>query len=341
MPARDGRARVKRLLRAEPLRLEPVGRGLVLHEDAACARDLIPLRAQPVAGVQGEGQVVAGVDHQPVPEAVDALVGDERRRVRLDAGAEPSCDGREARVGDALEGALEDAVVVARPADRRAAGEGRADIAVEARERAGPDRVRDPVAVLLDERARPHLVDESREGDLGAAVVGEVGERLLEARRVGVTALHGPVVGLERGGDGDAALRRRARHVERNRADLLGAELRAERRHPGAAVLYLLHDPVVRGRELVEVRTGRAVRVRRRERVAAGAAGAREERGAVRCGGGSGSVLRGLAAAACEAGGEKERDAGSAHGQTIRATAARITSIGAETPVQSSKAAAP
>ena len=37
----------------------------------------------------------------------------------------------------------------------------------------------------------------------------------------------------------------------------------------------------------------------------------------------------------------EERDAGSAHAQTIRATAARIASSGAATPVQSSKAAAP
>src|SRR5207244_3978658 len=121
VPPRDGRARIERLLRPQPLRLEAVRGGLVLHEDAARARDLVPLRPQLVARMEGERQVVAGVDHQPVPEAVDALVGDERRVASLDLRAEPPGDGPETRVRDPLEGALEDPVVVARPAHRRAA----------------------------------------------------------------------------------------------------------------------------------------------------------------------------------------------------------------------------
>ena len=82
-----------------------------------------------------ERHVVARVDHQPVAEPVDALVGDEVARAHLVARAQPPRHARELLLGHSRERALEDAVVVARPAHRRAVGEGRPDVAVVVGER--------------------------------------------------------------------------------------------------------------------------------------------------------------------------------------------------------------
>src|SRR5204863_10202127 len=78
-----------------------------------CGREL-------VADAERVGEVVEAVDHQPMAEAVDALVEEEvRLRDRL-AGAKAARDRGDLRARDAAEGALDDAVVVAGPARHRA-----------------------------------------------------------------------------------------------------------------------------------------------------------------------------------------------------------------------------
>src|SRR4029453_6912841 len=88
----------------------------VLHEDTGLARVAVPGRGELVAHVQRGREVVARVDHQPVAEPVDALVGQEARLadVRVLADVTGALDEVGARGAD--EGALDDAVVVTRPA---------------------------------------------------------------------------------------------------------------------------------------------------------------------------------------------------------------------------------
>src|SRR5207237_6108436 len=98
--------------------------------DAARAGDLVPRVVELVEDVERERQGVRRIDPQPVPEAVDALVEDELVAVHGLARTEATRHRRELASRDARERALEDPVVVARPADRRAVREGQADVAV-------------------------------------------------------------------------------------------------------------------------------------------------------------------------------------------------------------------
>src|SRR3954451_5976332 len=78
-------------------------------------------------------------------------------------------------------------------------------------------------------------------------------------------------------------LPRDLRHVGRHGLDLRRAQLALERRHRAAADLDLVRDDVLRRLERVEVRPDVAARPCVLERVAAGAAGAREDLLPVRC----------------------------------------------------------
>src|SRR5581483_2397490 len=127
----------------------------------------------------------AGGDHQPVAEPVHALVEEPlvapKRRARADAARgtdEPRLGGHP------HERPLEDAVVVARPADRRAGGERSRHVAVVAGEHRRADHMRDPVAARLDPRIVGHLLREQRQRGLRPLGVGDVAERLLEATLV-------------------------------------------------------------------------------------------------------------------------------------------------------------
>ena len=179
---------VKEVLPAHPLGRSELHRPRqeVLHEDAARAGALVPGRREFVADVERVRQVVEAVDHQPVPEAVDALVKQEVSAVDLLAGTEAARDRCHLRAGDAAERALDDAVVVARPARHRAVCKRLRRIVVVADIRGVPDLVVDLVAAALDLRVRPHRACEPRERLLRAVVVGDVPERLLVT---GVVAL--------------------------------------------------------------------------------------------------------------------------------------------------------
>ncbi len=150
-------AGVDEVVVVEPLRAEAVRRRDVLHEHAAVARVRLPLALEVVADLERDGQVVAGGDHEPVAEAVQALVLELGERLHLRVVAEPARhpaeDARRA-VGDVDERPLEHAVVVARVADRVAFGERAADVALEACERGRTDDVRDAVACVRG-RSRP------------------------------------------------------------------------------------------------------------------------------------------------------------------------------------------
>jgi hypothetical protein len=85
-----------------------------------------------------------------VPEAVVALVVDERVRLDLRVLADGARDAGHLVGADSGELPLEETVVVARPAGRAAVGERLADVALVAEETAGPDLVRDRVAIGRD-----------------------------------------------------------------------------------------------------------------------------------------------------------------------------------------------
>ena len=123
--------------------------------------------------------------------------------------------------------------------------------------------------------------------------VGDVAERLAAA--VGIeTAFEPGAVRAKRADGGPtpaAAARGRAalRDVARDVLDLLLAQLVLEGLHPAAAVRDLLDGLLERDVGIVEVRANRARRACRRERMAAAAAGVRED-------GGAGTVIGSLVA---------------------------------------------
>jgi hypothetical protein len=175
-------------------------------------------------------------DHEAVPDPVDALVVDEGRPAHARVVAEAADGGGQLGLrARADERALEDAVVVTRPAARRALAEGLRDVAVVARERGRADRVRDPVAVALDRLVARDLLVEARERRLRALLVGEVAERLLPAR--GVAALvERRVVGLEVARDRVRVERPRAGRLLGRRAVVRNGEQDAadrKREHDG------------------------------------------------------------------------------------------------------------
>ena len=280
---RDDPARVEQVVLLQPRRGDPVGRLLVLHEDAAAARDLVEVGAEPVAEPQRARQVVQRVEHQPVAEAVDALVVDERARRALRLLADRARDRRDLRFRDIGELPLEQAVVVAGRADPVSLGERGADVAVVVLERGGADRVGDPVAVRLD-GVLPELLLEECEGGLRALAKRDVAERLPPAVRV--EASFEPLrVGLERLDLRDCRggpARLPARHECGDVADLLLGELALERRHPPATDLHLADDFVEGRARVVEVRADRAARPGGLERVAVAAAGVGKHLGARR-----------------------------------------------------------
>ena len=176
--------------------------------------------------VERPGEVVARVDHEPVAEAVDALVEGERRAAaQAGVGADATRRLRELVLLDVHERALDRAVVVARPASGRARGEGLPDLAVEMGERGGPDGMGDAVAVALDRAQLCDLPLEALERLPRPLVVGEVAVALLEAGEVVAAAFERRVVGLEVAGQ-RAPLRGRRRSTRprrpRRRASPLG-----------------------------------------------------------------------------------------------------------------------
>ena len=203
---RDRRVtRVDEIVRLHPRRLEADRRAVrgvhILHVHAARARALIPGGLQLLADVERIREVVAGRDHQPVTEAVDALV--EEELVLLQRGVGAHSAGGLDQPGlrrDPVEGALEDAVVEARPADRGACRERLRDVAVVAGERPGSDVVRDRMAARVDRLVGRHLLREQRQRGLRSLVVRDVAECLLVAGlRVAVRELR--LVRLEVAGD--------------------------------------------------------------------------------------------------------------------------------------------
>ena len=183
----DRVARVDRVLLAE------VARGAhrrveVLHEHAAGAGDAVEVGQQLVAGAQRPGQVVAAVDHQPVPEAVDALVEQELLGVHRRGAAEMLrlLDDHVPRQPGQRD--LEDAVVVARVAGHRAVRERLAGVVLVVDEAGAPDPVRDLVAVGVDAGDARVVGRQQRERLLGPLAVGEVAERLPEAEGLAAPA---------------------------------------------------------------------------------------------------------------------------------------------------------
>jgi hypothetical protein len=118
-----------------------------------------------------------------VAEPVNALVREEARASDVRVGADLPGARRELRPRRADERALDDAVVVARPASRPSVGEGLRDASVVVDEGRGADRVRDAVAVRLDCLLGELLLEEV-EGRFRALAVGDVAERLAPAVRV-------------------------------------------------------------------------------------------------------------------------------------------------------------
>src|SRR5262249_40059091 len=107
-------AGVQRVAVFQVARLPSVDAAPVLHEHAACARDLVPSRLQMRADRKRERQVVCRLDHQPVSEAVDALVVEETEAPNVTSGADRSGDPNQTvRRRHVEERALENAVVVA------------------------------------------------------------------------------------------------------------------------------------------------------------------------------------------------------------------------------------
>ena len=136
-------------------------------------------------------------------EAVDALVRDEGVGAHAVVLADRARDVAHLRLrGRVRERALQDPVVVARPAARRALRERLRDVAVVPRERRRADHVHDAVAVRLDALVGLHLLVEEDERRLRAVLVGEVAEGLLDAALVALAVLELRVVGLELAGRG-------------------------------------------------------------------------------------------------------------------------------------------
>ena len=128
------------------------------------------------------GQVVTRLDHQPVPEAVAALIVEEASAPDSGADADRARDLGEPRLRrDPEERPLEDPVVVAGDARGRAERERLRDVAVEPLEGPGADEVRrsggspSPPRVDLEPRL------EERECEPRPLAIREVAERLLEA----------------------------------------------------------------------------------------------------------------------------------------------------------------
>jgi hypothetical protein len=125
------------------------------------------------------------VDHQAVAEAVDALVGEEARATDVRIGTDLARTRRQLVTLGADEGALDDAVVVARPAGRSSVRERLRDASIVMLERRCSDRVGDPVAIGFDRLLGELLVEQVERG-LRPLAVRDVPERLPAA--VGVEA---------------------------------------------------------------------------------------------------------------------------------------------------------
>src|SRR6266545_5744916 len=146
-------ARIEQVLRAQPPRAQAEGRALILHEDAAAAHDGLR-RLEVVAVLERLRQVEAGVEHQPVAEAMVALVvvecvGPDLRVVAGRAG--DACDSVGSYPGELP---LQEPVVVAGAAGAVPGGECLAHVALVVEQAAGSDLVRDRVAVAPDDRVR-------------------------------------------------------------------------------------------------------------------------------------------------------------------------------------------
>src|SRR4029453_6831966 len=107
------------------------------------------------------------------------------------------------------EGALDDAVVVTRPARGGAVSERLGDAAVVILERGGADRVGDAVAVRADRFVVLDLLVEEVERGLGRVAGGDVAQRLSAAMGA-QTAFEGGVVRTKRADGGSSCPRRRA-----------------------------------------------------------------------------------------------------------------------------------
>ena len=287
MPLGDRLARVDRVVVAEPLRGDPVGGRDVLHEDAAGARGLIPRRRELVTHLERLRQVVVREEHQAVAEAVHALVRDEGATPNVRVRAQLARDGAELIRVDVRVGALEDPVVVARPAARGALRERLPDPAVEAHERCRADHVRDPMAVPLDLGVGGDPAVELRERVLRAVLVGEVPERLLEAREPALAARELRLVGRElrccRRLRGIRRAPRRAGDEARDLGDVVLAQLVRERRHAAPSLTHLLGDGGEARGDGVEVGADASAGPCSRQRMAIGATGLVEEAGALTC----------------------------------------------------------
>src|SRR5262249_33799712 len=170
------------------------------------------------------------------------------------------------------EGALDDAVVVARPARHPTVAERLGRVAVVPREGGVTDLVRDLVAEPGDDGVPALELVELLEGELRPASVGDVPERLPETGEVLMALGRQPLVRDERSGDGRAGRPGGTRHGGSHLADRACGELPAEAGHPVAAAAHLAeHRRVIRP-ELVEVWADLPVRVGLSQRVTAGAA---------------------------------------------------------------------
>jgi hypothetical protein len=125
----------------------------VLHEDPAITGLLIPGRRKSVADPQRIREVIEAVDHQAVPEAVDALVEHERARC-LQRQAKAPRDVWNLSARNSAERELHDSVVVPGSACHTAVAEGFRGVAVVAGIRGVTDTVRDLMAEGRDEGVR-------------------------------------------------------------------------------------------------------------------------------------------------------------------------------------------
>src|SRR3954468_17209346 len=167
-------------------------------------------------------------------------------------------------------------MVVAGVARHRALRERLGGVALEVREPAVADGMRDLVAVGVNVGDRDVVAREQVERLLGPVPVGDVRESLAKASRLVALLAAGDrlVVGLE--GGGLPGRPGRVGHEAGDARDLLRRKLLLERRHPVAAVSHLPLDARLVRLQLVEVRPDLTLGARRLERVAGPAAGARE-----------------------------------------------------------------
>ena len=111
---------------------------------------------------------------------MDALVGEKAGAADLGVGADLARPGRKLVSRRSDERALDDTVVVARPAGGAALRERLRDAPVVVDEGRSADRVGDPVAVCLDGLVGELLLEEI-ERRLRALAIGDVTERLAAA----------------------------------------------------------------------------------------------------------------------------------------------------------------